>query len=444
MQRVPLTPRPNWQSIVEAAGLTFHTPEPSDNPNSDRPYWDESAAYQFTPDEIDTLEAAGNELQTMCLAAAQHIIDNKRYAELDIPEAAIPAIEWAWNNQPPALYGRFDIAWAGAESGQPPKLLEYNADTPTSLLEAAVIQWSWLEDLRENSAGVLGPDPVSDPDQFNSIHDSLIARWKDIDAYLSKPVYFCALDNPEDQLTLAYLRDTAQQAGLETLQMYMEEIGWNDDQQLFLDPNEEPMFSIFKLYPWEAMVNEEFGIHTIDTYTNVRWIEPIWKMLLSNKGILPILWELYPNHDLLLPAYFEDAALVASTPLTTPGSNGWQEVVVNGNGNGASSPLQTSTAPAHGLTSYVRKPLFSREGANITLIRDGETIDSTDGPYTGRCIVQGLAPDFDFPDHLKPDAARFPILGLWMVDQDCCGMGIRESGTPITDNLSSFLPHFIA
>ena len=52
MQRVPLTPRPNWQSIVENAGLTFHTP---DVDAMDRPYWDESAAYQFTPDEIDIL-----------------------------------------------------------------------------------------------------------------------------------------------------------------------------------------------------------------------------------------------------------------------------------------------------------------------------------------------------------------------------------------------------
>ena len=83
----------------------------------------------------------------MCLAAAQHIIDEKRYAELDIPAEAIPAIEWAWNNEPPALYGRFDLSWAGAQSGHAPKLLEYNADTPTSLLEAAVIQWNWLEEV---------------------------------------------------------------------------------------------------------------------------------------------------------------------------------------------------------------------------------------------------------------------------------------------------------
>ncbi len=393
MQRIPLTPRNNWQQKVESAGLTFHTP---DAEGMDRPYWDESAAYQFTAAEIDTLEAAGNTLQEMCLAAAQHVIDEKRYTELDIPVEAIPAIEWAWENEPPALYGRFDLSWAGAQSGHAPKLLEYNADTPTSLLEAAVIQWSWLEEL--------GTSLASKPDQFNSIHEKLIAKWKDIDPYLSKPIYFAGLDNPEDQLTLVYLRDTAQQAGLKTLQMFMHEIGWNDAQQAFVDPDEHDMFSIFKLYPWEAMVQEEFGIHAIDSYQSTRWIEPIWKMLLSNKGILPILWQLYPNHELLLEAHFD---------------------------TGSST-----------LRDYVRKPLFSREGANVTVVRNNATIASTEGPYQGHQIVQALAPEAVFPE--KNRSPRHPVLGLWMVDQECCGMGIRESGTPITDNLSSFLPHFFA
>ncbi len=384
-----MTPRAGWQQKVESVGLAFHTLDNGD------PYWDESAAYQFTAAEIDTLEAAGNELQTMCLAAAQHIIDKKRYAELEIPWAAIPAIEWAWQNEPPAIYGRFDLSWAGAASGEAPKLLEYNADTPTSLLEAAVVQWKWLEEMPEALVS-------SKPDQFNSIHERLIAKWKDLDDYLAKPVYFAALDYPEDQLTTVYLRDTAEQAGIKTLQMYMAEIGWNDGLQAFLDPNEEQMFSIFKLYPWEAMLAEEFGPHALDTYQSVRWIEPIWKMLLSNKGILPILWELYPGHKNLLEAYFD-------------------------------SPRE--------MTSYVKKPLLSREGANITLVRPDAQAIETEGPYSGRRMVcQALAPKAVF--YKTNGTPRYPVLGLWMVDQESCGMGIRESAGPITDNLSSFVPHF--
>ncbi len=207
----------------------------------------------------------------------------------------------------------------------------------------------------------------------------------------------------------------------------MEEIGWNEERQAFVDPNEDQMFSIFKLYPWEIMLDEEFGVHTLATYPDMRWIEPIWKLLLSNKGILPILWQLYPNHELLLEAHF-DTAPEAST-------GGWQQV----NTNGANTPTILPAA-AHKLRNYVRKPLYSREGANVTIVREGSTIASTDGPYHGRQIVQALAPEAVFPG--PNGSKRYPVLGLWMIDQTCSGLGIRESATPVTDNYSSFIPHY--
>ncbi len=236
------------------------------------------------------------------------------------------------------------------------------------------------------------------PDQFNSIHEKLIAKWKDIDPYLSKPIYFAALDNPEDQLTIAYLRDTAQQAGLETLQMFMQEIGWNDEQQIFVDPDEQPMFSIFKLYPWEAMLQEEFGPHAVDTYQSTRWIEPIWKMLLSNKGILPILWQLYPNHELLLEAHFDGPHNPARTTSAS-----------------RSCPARARTSPSSATTPPSPPP-------PAPTMADRSTRPSPPTPSS--------------------TSDRHPILGLWMIDQDCCGMGIRESSGPITDNLSSFVPHY--
>lgn len=388
MKRIAIEPRPDWQQKVEAEGLTFHSPkiETGDLAESTYNYWDESACYQFTAAEVDTLEAAANELQTMCLAAAQHILDTKRYADLQIPEAAIPLIEWAWNEEPPALYGRFDFMYNG---DGPPKLLEYNADTPTSLFEAAVIQWSWLQEIYPQA------------DQFNSIHERLIAKWKDIAPYLSKPVYFASVESTEDLLTATYLRDTADQAGIPTEQILMHDIGWDDDQQRFVDLDDHILFSIFKLYPWEAMLAEDFGHAALSTYKDLKWIEPIWKMLLSNKGILPILWELYPNHPLLLESYFD-------------------------------TPRQ--------MTSYVKKPLLSREGNNISLVTPEGRAD-LDGPYgNGRFIYQALAPQAVFP---RPDGTpRYPVLGLWMIDQECGGLGIRESAGPITDNLSSFIPHY--
>jgi glutathionylspermidine synthase len=402
MQRVSITPRPDWQTKVESVGLTYHSPETM----APRAYWDESACYEFTAAEVDMLEATANQMQEMCLAAAQHVIDNKRYAELALPEAAIEAIEWAWNAEPPALYGRFDFSWAGSDSGQPPKLLEYNADTPTSLLEAAVVQWHWLEEVGNSLPSSHSVLSFLAPkvDQFNSIHERLIAKWKDIASYLGKPVYFAGTDEPEDVLTLAYLEDTAQQAGLSARRIAMLDIGWNEGQNAFLDLDEKRIESIFKLYPWEDMMDEKFAPHALATYQSMRWIEPIWKMLLSNKGILPILWELFPNHANLLPTRFESAP------------------------------------EAGALRDFVRKPLHGREGANVTITRNGAVTVSTEGPYTGPAIVQQLAPDAMFT--AADGQPRYPVLGLWMIDQECGGMGIRESGGPITDNLSSFVPHY--
>lgn len=390
MRRLARAPRQNWQRVVEGQGLTFHTPASA--PPGARPYWDESACYEFSAPEIDRLEAAGNELQTMCLAAAQHVIDTRRYPELEIPPEAVPLIEWAWEAEPPALYGRFDVLYDGDEA---PRLLEYNADTPTSLLEAAVIQWHWLKDM------------YPEADQFNSLHEKLIAKWKDVDAYLSKPVYFASTAEPEDRLTVAYLRDTAEQAGLKTRQLLMEEIGWNDRRNSFVDNTryEDPIRSIFKLYPWETMLEEEFAPPCLRTYREMRWIEPIWKMLLSNKGILPILWELYPGHELLLEAHFV---------------------------------RDEAQGPAPG---WVRKPLHSREGSNITLMTPDGSKVITEGPYTDRLHVdQRLGPATHFPD--EQGQQRWPVCGLWMIDQECCGLGIREDAGPITGNLSSFVPHF--
>ena len=396
MHRHQLTPRPGWQQLVEREGLTFHTLDDG------QPYWDESAAYELTAAEIDTLEAAANELQVLCLAAAQHIIDNRRFADLRIPAAAIPVIERAWNAEPPALYGRFDILWAGAALGHPPKLLEYNADTPTSLVEAAVIQWNWLEAVSPH----LPSSSPSTPDQFNSIHDRLVAKWKDVAPYLQQPVYFAGVDAPEDTLTLAYLEDTAVRAGLATRRIRMLDLGWNEPSQAFVDLDERPVQTLFKLYPWEALLAEDFAPHALATYPQLTWIEPIWKLLLSNKGILPILWELYPNHPLLLEAHFD-------------------------------SPRS--------LTAYARKPLLSREGEDVSLTYpDGTTLENPGTYGDGRFVFQALAPEAVFPDTRLPPVLRHrhPVLGLWMIDQECGGMGIRESAGPITDNRSSFVPHF--
>ena len=249
MKRITITPRADWQKKVEEVGLIYHHTE-------GRPYWNESAYYSFTSAEIDRIELATNELHEMCLKTAQHIIDNNRFNELSIPDAAIPVIKQAWENEPPALYGRFDLAYDGDQL----KLLEYNADTPTALLEAAVAQWHWLEELFPKL------------DQFNSIHEKLLAKWQELKPYVAKTVHFAYLEPPdvensEDLMTVSYLMDVAGQAGFESVLLRMDDIGWDATQNCFVDLDGRPMRSIFKLYPWEWLLRDAYADILLSTYS---------------------------------------------------------------------------------------------------------------------------------------------------------------------------------
>jgi glutathionylspermidine synthase len=373
VQRHRIVARPDWQKKVEQVGLTYHTV-------GGQTYWDESTYWEFTSAEIDRIEAATAELQKMCLAAGDFILDNNRMDALRIPASAAARIRETWNSEPPALYGRMDLAYEGRNL----KLLEYNADTPTSLVEAAVAQWYWLE------------DRFPEADQFNSIHEHLVAKWKDLAGYVRQPVYFTCEPCDEDWMTITYLRDTAQQAGLSTEALPIRDIGWHPGLGRFVDSASRPMDTIMKLYPWESILADQFGPHALETMGSVQWIEPIWKMLWSNKALLAVLWEMYPGHELLLPAYLDGP---------------------------------------RDMDSWVRKPLLGREGSNVTVKLSGITAEDTSGRYGDGGFVYQQYVD------LAASGATRVVLGSWLVDGEPCGMGIREPDSYVTNNASRFVPH---
>src|SRR5262249_27737629 len=248
-------------------------------------YWWEAACYAFSVAEIDLLEEATGALHQLCLDAVGRIITAGDFARLDIPEVYWAWIAESWRRRDPDTYGRFDLAYDG---NGPPKMLEYNADTPTALLEAAVVQWYWLE---EGKSGC---------DQFNSIHEKLIAAWAELRRRhpQGSQIHFAGvLEELEDLRTIEYIRDMCQPGGLRREQLDIAQIGWNG--AYFTDLAERQIEALFKLYPWEWMLREAFGPQV--TSDAAAFIEPPWKMVLSNKAILPILWEMFPGHPNLLP-----------------------------------------------------------------------------------------------------------------------------------------------
>ena len=371
MERIPVTPRPDYREKIEQLGFDFHAS-----------YWKEEAYYRLRTDEVNRLEQATTEAYRMMCEAAHVIIEERpQWMEqiLKIPPHICRRIRYAWEQDEPSLYGRFDFLIA--PDGMP-KILEFNADTPTSLLEASLIQWQWKEEL------------FAHRDQYNSIHEALVQSWKDMYKPHSNIHFVGALGNSEDTATLQYLASTAMEAGLSTRVMDIADM--NLDEGHFYDPGRERVTDCFKLYPWEWMINES----EVGCLADIQWIEPIWKAVMSNKAILTVLYELFPNSPYVLPSFL--------------------------------------SRPQFGI--FCKKPVYSREGHNVSIVEvqdwnEQTRIAETEGDYGEEGFI--------YQAYVKPTSyqGRYPIIGSWVIGGEPAGIGIRENTQEITDNLSEFVPH---
>jgi glutathionylspermidine synthase len=173
----------------------------------------------------------------------------------------------------------------------------------------------------------------------------------------------------------------------------MNDLGISIRSPYLLDVEERPVRLLYKLYPWEWMIRDPFGKEIPGLQTH--FLEPAWKMLWSSKAMLPLIHHLYPDHPNVAPASFD-------RPLTG---------------------------------SYVEKPVYSREGQNVSIHQSGSPI-STGGDY-------GHFPKVYQEFYPTPSGERTPILGSWCVDGEFAGLMIRESSDLITSNTASFLPHIV-
>jgi glutathionylspermidine synthase len=385
MQRVTVAERPEWRAQAEKLGFQFHT-------MNGAPYWDESAYYRFSLRAIEQdLERPTEELHELCMDLVERAVRDEAYLRnLAIPERFWDFLRRSYLSGDPHIYGRMDLAYDGRG---PAKLYELNYDTPTSIYEAGVFQWVWMEQSIERGVIPLGSD------QFNRLHEDLLRAFRHVRLGLDAPLHFASVrDSVEDRGTVDYLRDAAHQAGIETRFVTIEEIGRTADGR-FTDLDDRLVRAIFKLYPWEFMFADEFGALLADAPTV--WFEPPWKSILSNKGALALLWELHPNHPNLLPAYIDPEPHQPLAP-------GW-----------------------------VRKPFFSREGANVEMVTpQGERV-AIDGPYTDAPFVRQAF-------HALPRFGdQYPLIGSWLIGDRASGIGIREDASLITQDTSRFLPHII-
>jgi glutathionylspermidine synthase len=388
VQRVVMDERPGWRQQAETFGFRFHS-------IGGTPYWDESVHYRFTMDQIESgIEKPTREVHELCMDLVSRAVRNEEYLRrLALPERFWNLIRTSWTSGEPHLYGRMDFAYDGET---PAKLFELNYDTPTSLYEAAVFQWIWLQECLQ--AGRL----PADSDQFNSLQEKLLTAFSTLGSKIPHQMHFASVrQSIEDRATVSYLEDLAHQAGIRTRYIAMEDIGRTGDGR-YTDCDDHVIDTIFKLYPWEFLFADEYCIYLQSA--GATWIEPPWKSILSNKGALALLWELHPGHPNLLPTFLEEDSVSKSAL-----PSGW-----------------------------VRKPQFSREGANVELVTElGEPL-ATPGPY-------GDSPYVRQQFHSLPRfGENYALIGSWVIGDQPAGIGVREDHSLITRDTARFIPHIIA
>ncbi|MCR0984406.1 glutathionylspermidine synthase family protein [Roseomonas populi] len=386
MIRRPGHERPDWQGRLASIGLDYHSGGREPVPGGEGGlWWHEADHYELTGAEVDLLDDATTALHGLCLTAVDHLVRSEPHrleSEFGMAPWAAEYAARSWLRGDPALMGRMDLAWNPAAG--PPKMLEYNADTPTLAIETALAQWFWLEETQPGA------------DQFNSLHEALLDGFRALVPRMSgRGMHFAAFpDAPEEWAHSTYFRDVAEQAGIATRPIPIPEIRWNDAAGEFRDEEENRILFLHKLYPWEWAATDEFGPFFARDTAGV--IEPPWKAILSHKAILPLLWELNPGHPNLLEAHH-------------------------------------GPAPATG--EWVEKPALGREGANIRIKRDGTVTSMTGGTYgDGPVISQRRAP-------LYAQEGWNAIIGSWIAADRACGVIFREARGAVVRENSRVLPH---
>jgi len=376
--------------FLEEIGFYWHT-DPDSTP------YVASEIVDVTPNEADAYYEAVNELYEMFVEAGEYVIENELFHEIGIPFNLIDAVKMSWDNDVHwHLYGRFDLA--GGVDGKPIKLIEFNADTPTALFETAILQWAMLK-----------LNNMEDSHQFNNVYDAIKDNFKrlvvldgDIEEFDElyegwKILFSSVKGNEEEESTVKLLQTIAEDAGFVTEFAYMEDVEFSSEEGVFYnDVNYEYWF---KLYPWEDIAIEESELARLitDIMANQKaiFLNPAYTLMFQSKAFMKILWDLYPNHPLLLETDFE--------------------------------PLQGK--------AQVEKKIFGREGENTIIVDENENIiEERDGEYGEfPSIFQEYV---ELPKDSKGNSYQAGVFFAY----EGCGLGFRRGGL-ILDNYSKFVGH---
>lgn len=347
--------------------------------------------------EAENYYDAVNQLYEMYIEAAQYIVENELFAEIGIPENLIKLVKYSWENDNHwHLYGRFDLS--GGLDGKPIKLIEFNADTATCIPETAVVQWASLK-----------ANGLDESSQFNTLYEALVEQLKEVkrqNPVLTPTLLISTMEGfPEDDTNMQVLGEAALEAGFEVAFEHIENVEFSPVEGIFKQSDEDGRFTRydfwFKLVPWEYIGWDEPALAEILTKLiydkKVIILNPAYTLLFQSKGILKILWQLFPNHPLLLAT--------------------------------DNKPLVHKTC--------VQKVLFGREGANVKILSEaGNTIEAKEGEYFEQASVYQ-----EFTEFVSDKSGNFYQAGVFFAGE-ACALGFRKGGK-IIDNTAQFCGHIV-
>lgn len=257
------------------------------------------------------LKRATNELHALFMHATDYVLqDDKLLARFNIPRILWKRIHQSWDNRRNQMItGRFDFCLT--EDGI--KLYEYNADSASCYMECGKVQGKW--------ARHFGCDEGRDPGE--RLHQQLVEAWRE--AEVEGLVHIMHDRDLEESYHALFMKEAMAEAGLECRVIKgLQGLSW-DDAGNVLDPEGRPIRCVWKTWAWETALDQlraEAGdegqraalqgartaaprLMDVLLRPETMIFEPLWTLIPSNKAILPILWQLFPDHPYLLDSQFE-------------------------------------------------------------------------------------------------------------------------------------------
>lgn len=348
------------------------------------------------------------------------------WTELGLPEAAFGALQLRFDDTVPTMIGRFDFAL----TPDGPKMLEFNSDTPTGIVEAFHVNGRICE-----AYGAVDPNEGCRM-ALAAAFERMLRLYREA-GYAARRVVFSALDwHEEDAGTTRYLLQQSGVAGagfvpLADLRVEGDRL-WAPS--LLPEgtavaagepPSMQPVDVLYRLHALEKLAEDRdtdgypTGEHALRLIADRRLaiMNPPSGFVAQTKALQALIWNLHEageffteeEHDTIrrymLPTYLEPCFEAGMPYVAKPilGREGSGVTIYDGSG---------AARESSGENEYADQPMVYQQYTELPPVR----VETASGPFDGRLLW-----------------------GCFLIDGRGSAVVTRVGGT-ITNNLSYYLP----